>query len=110
MSSRTGEDVPLGADLLGFVGLLLVLGGALLVSIRLAWLAWQAWAWWSGLVFIGAGVGLFLLAAVAAWVWTTGIPALRVRWYDLKYDVRQRRQQRQQRQREQQAQEAEGDD
>ena len=109
MSQRTGEDVPLAADAVGLVGLLLVLGGALLVSIRLAWLAWQTW--WSGLVFIGAGLGLFLLAAVGTWAWTTAIPALRVRWYDLKHEVRQRRRQRQQQRQEQQAQaEGEGDD
>jgi len=104
-----GEVPPLPlADLLGGLGILVALGGAVLVAVRLAMLAWYFWAWWSGFLFIGAGVGLFLLSAVGAWVYTSGIPALRARWHAIKYEVRQRREQRLEQQAQQQA-EGEGD-
>ena len=107
MAQHAPDDVPPPADALGFLGILVALAGVLLVAVRLAWLAWQTWAWWSGLVFIGAGIALFLAAAVGTWLYTTGIPMARYHWAEWKHQVRERRKERQ-RQQEQQAQE--GDD
>jgi len=98
MAQHAPDDVPPPADALGLVGLLLVLAGAVMVALRLAWLAWQTWAWWSGLVFIGVGVALFLLAAVVTWAYTTAIPAVRARWAEWKYQRERRRRQREQEQ------------
>ncbi|AGM11791.1 hypothetical protein M201_gp17 [Haloarcula californiae tailed virus 2] len=94
----TPDDVPPLADLVGLLGLLLVLGGALMVALRLAYLAWQTWAWWSGLVFLGAGVALFLLAAVGTWAYTTGIPAVRGRWHQWRLERERQARQREQEQ------------
>lgn len=99
------RDTPAPADAVGLVGILLALAGLLLVALRLAWLAWETWAWWSGLVFMGAGVGLFLAAALGAWLYTVGLPAARHRWDEYRHAVRQRREQRQQREAQQESQE-----
>jgi len=98
MASRTPDsvDVPAPADAVALVGILVALGGAVLVAVRLAWLAWQTWAWWSGLVFMVVGLGLFLLAAVGAWLYTTGIPAARRRWHEWRLEVERRKRQRRQ--------------
>jgi type VI protein secretion system component VasK len=91
-------DIPALADAVALLGTLLILFGAFMVSIWLAWLAWETYAWWSGLVFIGAGIALFLLAAVGAWLYTTGIPAARARWHEWRLKRERRARQKQQEQ------------
>lgn len=109
MAQRTRDQAPPPADWLGFIGVVLVLVGALLVAVRLAWLAWQTWAWWSGLVFIALGIGLFLLAAVATWLYTTGIPDARGRWADWQRERERRQREREQEQQEREAAQEGGD-
>jgi type VI protein secretion system component VasK len=75
-------DIPVAADVVALLGTLLTLFGAFMVSIWLVWLSWETYAWWSGLIFIGAGIALFSLAAVGAWLHTTGVPAARARWHE----------------------------
>lgn len=91
-------DAPAPADAVALLGILLVLTGALMVALRLAWLAWETWAWWSGLVFAGAGIALFLLAAVGAWLYTTGIPAVRAQYHEWRLKRERRARQREQEQ------------
>jgi Zn-dependent protease with chaperone function len=78
-SDRVG--VPAPADVVALLGILLVLVGALMVALRLAWLAWQTWAWWSGFVFAGAGIALVTVAVCGAWLYVSGVPAARARYH-----------------------------
>lgn len=93
-------NVPAPADAVALLGVLLVLVGALMVGLRLAWLAWDTWAWWSGLVFAAAGVTLFLLATAGAWLYTRGIPVARARYHRWRLkrerQARERQQEREQ--------------
>jgi hypothetical protein len=89
-------ETPIPADVVALLGILLVLVGGLMVALRLAWLAWETWAWWSGLVFLGSGFALFLLAAAGAWLYTVGIPAARARWHEWRLKRERAARQRQQ--------------
>lgn len=91
-------DVPLPAEWLGFLGIVLVVAGTLMGTLRLAWAAWEAWRWWAGLAYAGVGIGLLVVAVVSAWLYTTGVPAARHRWHTWRLERERRKRQREQEQ------------